>query len=93
MAEIKDDHAARELQNLHHLGDVQLEVKVELGRKKMSLSAVRQLHQGDILVLDVLGENFGLALNNVAFALGEVVINFERKSLRLTRFQQQETGA
>ena len=69
MAEIKDDHAARELQNLHHLGDVQLEVKVELGRKKMSLSAVRQLHQGDILVLDVLpGENFGLALNNVAFA-------------------------
>lgn len=65
----KDDHTARDLQNLHHLGDIQLAVKVELGRKKISLSAIRQLHHGDILVLDLLqGKNFGLTLNNVAFA-------------------------
>ena len=54
---------------LAHRGEMEVEAVVELGRKQLKLSAVRQLRPHAILALEKLaGEPFDLRLNDASFA-------------------------
>ncbi len=80
----KTDWAACEKRNLAHLGNVRLEARVELGRKDMKLSQVRQLQKNDVIQLDKLaGETFTLRLNGVELAEGLISVVGDNMSLRI----------
>lgn len=71
---------------LEHLGDMEVEAIVELGRKKVKLSRTRQLKAGDVIAFDRLaGEAFDVQINGVSFAKGEIVAVGESMACRLTR--------
>ena len=72
--------------NLRHLGNMRVEVVVELGRKNMKLSQVRVWQPGEVLPLDRLaGEAFAVRMNDVLFAEGEIVVGTDLMACRLTR--------
>lgn len=74
---------------LAHLGDIEVEAVVELGRKQLKLSAVRQLRPHAILALEKLaGEPFDLRINDASFAACEVVVVGDSMAVRITRLQQ-----
>ncbi len=81
--------ATDEKTRLKHLGDMEVEAVVELGRKKMKLKRVRQLRKQDIIELDQLaGEAFSIRINDAPFAKGEVIIVGESIACRLTRMME-----
>jgi flagellar motor switch protein FliN/FliY len=77
--------------NLRHLGDMSMEVKVELGRKKMKLRDVRALRKNDNIDLERLaGEAFDVRINDVLFAEGEIVVVTDIMACRLTRLVEPQ---
>ena len=89
----KIDWSQRERHNLAYLGNVRLDARVELGRKGMKLSAVRQLRKNDVIELDKLaGECFALRLNGVEIAAGLVSVAGNGVILRLTRLKELNQG-
>ena len=57
------------------LRDVQLELKVELGRTKMSLDDILQLRKGSVVTLDKLaGQPVDIYINGRLVARGEVLV-------------------
>jgi len=84
--------------SLTDLGDVQLDVVVELGRTRMPLRQARTLKAGDLITLDRLaGEAVQVYLNGHPFAEGETVWVTELLSTRLTHLlpppEAQDEGA
>ncbi len=74
--------------NIEHLGDMPVEVEVELGRKEMMLSQVRKIELQDVIELDVLaGEAFEIRVNGHPFAYGEVVVVTEQVACRVTSLE------
>ncbi len=74
--------------NIEHLGDMPVEVEVELGRKEMLLSQVRKIELQDVIELDVLaGEAFEIRVNGHPFAYGEVVVVTEQVACRVTSLE------
>jgi flagellar motor switch protein FliN/FliY len=77
--------ATDERANLRHLGDIEVEAVVELGRQRIALRQARQLRPGDVLALDTLaGEAFALRVNGAQLAEGETVVVGRSMCLRLT---------
>ena len=77
---------ADETTNLEHLGDIRVDVAVELAARKMKLSEVRGLDRGAVIELDKLaGEAFAIRINGVTFAEGETVVVNDTMACRLTR--------
>ena len=75
--------------NYEHLGDVEVDIAVELGRKKIPLNEAVQLRVRDIIKLDKLaGEAFALRANGHAFAEGEIVVISDVMGCRITRVGQ-----
>jgi flagellar motor switch protein FliN/FliY len=57
------------------LGNVEVDLAVELGRKEMTLGDLRQLKEQDCIELDKLaGEAFDILINGRALAEGEIVV-------------------
>ena len=78
--------AADERTRLKHLGDMEVEAVVELGRKKMKLKQVRQLRKQDIIELDKLcGDSYSVRINDAPFAEGESVVIGGSMACCLTR--------
>lgn len=74
-----------ERSRLQHLGDIEVEAVVELGRMRLSLGRVRRLRVGDVLVTDRLaGERMTLRINGVPFAEGETVVVNRAMACRVT---------
>ena len=72
--------------NLKHLGDMEVEAVVELGRQRMKLSQVRRLREKDVIELDKLcGSAYAVRINGVPFAEGESIVGGETMACRLTR--------
>lgn len=70
---------------LADLGDVEIEVVVELGRRRMTLREARTLTAGDVITIDRLaGEAVQVSLNGHPFAEGETVSATEILCARLT---------
>ncbi len=70
---------------LEPLGDVPLNVSVELGRSDLILRDLLQLGQGSVIELDKLaGEPLEILINNRIISRGEVVVINEKYGIRLT---------
>jgi len=68
------------------LGDVNVEIECELGRKKLTLAELARLREGDVIPLDKLaGEAFDINVNGQAFAEGEIVVVTDLMAVRITR--------
>ena len=64
--------------------DVRLRVSFVLGSKRMSLSKVLKLKEGDIIELDKKLEDYlDVYLNGQKFGIGELIIVNDKFSLRL----------
>jgi flagellar motor switch protein FliN/FliY len=76
--EFKDlfgSHAANEQASLDLLRDVQLDLKIELGRTQMHLEEVLRLKQGAVVTLDKLaGDPVDIYANGRLIARGEVLV-------------------
>ena len=71
--------------NLDLLLDIDLDVKVELGRTIMRIKDVLELGAGSVVELNKLaGEQVDLLVNNKLFAKGEVVVIDENFGVRIT---------
>lgn len=67
------------------LGDIPVEVTVELGRTQMSLREVLELQEGSVIELDRLaGEPLDLKVGGQLIAQGEVVAVDDYYGLRIT---------
>jgi flagellar motor switch protein FliN/FliY len=78
----QDSHA---LLNFDLVRDVELTVKIELGRTRMRLDDVLRLGQGAIVELDRLaGDPVDVFVNDRLVARGEVVVLNEKFAVRLT---------
>jgi len=76
-----------------HMGDVGVEISVELGRKNIPLSQARSLGEKDVIELDKLaGTAFEMRANGHLFAEGETVVVADQMACRITRIIQQERG-
>jgi flagellar motor switch protein FliN len=72
-------------QDLRRLGDVPLEMSVEIGRTQMTVGDTLDLRAGSIVILERLaGEPVDLLVNGTPIARGEVVIVDEQFGLRVT---------
>lgn len=70
--------------------DVELEVTVELGRKKMSIQEVLKLGKGSVIELTKLaGEPIDIYVNQRKLAEGEVVVVDENFAIRITSLVEQ----
>ena len=71
--------------NLDLLRDVELTVRIELGRTKMRLEDVLRLGQGAVVELDRLaGDPVDVYVNDRLIARGEVVVLNDKFAVRLT---------
>ena len=78
--------------NIEHLADMPVEVELELGRKEMMLSQVRDIKLQDVIQLDKLaGEAFEIRVNGHPFASGEVVVVTEQVACRVTSLERHVT--
>ena len=70
---------------------VQVELTVELGRTKISVKELRQLRQGQIVVLDqVVGEPLAIFANGHRVAVGEVVsVAKDQYGIRVTALAEE----
>jgi flagellar motor switch protein FliN/FliY len=74
------------------LRDVELHVRIELGRARMSLEDVLKLDEGSVVELDKLaGEPVDLLVNDRLVARGEVVVVNENFAVRVIEIVAAET--
>lgn len=77
--------AAGSVQSLDFILDIPLKVTVELGRSRMAIREVLELHQGSVIELSKLaGEPLEVLVNDKLVARGEVVVVNEKFGIRLT---------
>lgn len=71
---------------------VQVQLTVELGRSKISVKDLRQLRQGQIVVLDqIVGEPLAIFANGHRVAVGEVVsVAKDQYGIRVTALAAEE---
>lgn len=70
------------------IGNVQVDVTCELGRKCLTLREIRRLKVHDTVELEKLaGESMEVRVNGRRFALGEIVVVAERMAVRLTALE------
>ena len=82
------DSVAKPSANPGRLDNVTVDVTVELGRKEMSVKALTDLKEQDVIELDELaGEAFSIRINDRPFAEGEIVIVNDIMAVRITRLE------
>jgi flagellar motor switch protein FliN/FliY len=75
LSELIGEEGPPEKVSIDLLRDVQLELKVELGRTKMSLDDILQLRKGSVVTLDKLaGDPVDIYVNGRLVARGEVLV-------------------
>ncbi len=76
----------REIRNIDLLRDVEMQVTVELGRKRMQLGRILQLMKGSVVELEKLaGEPVDIFVNGRCIATGDVVVIDEHFGVRITQ--------
>jgi flagellar motor switch protein FliN/FliY len=85
--------AANELASLDLLRDVQLDLKIELGRTQMHLEDVLRLKQGAVVTLDKLaGDPVDIYANGRLIARGEVLVLNDNFCVRVAELVTGENG-
>lgn len=83
--ELSPGEAAEERQPIDLLGDVELDLRVELGRTQMRLEEVLLLRQGSVVALDKLaGDPVDIFVNGRLIARGEVLVMNDNFCIRVT---------
>ena len=83
-----EDHATLEL-----LRDVELDLKIELGRTRMELEDVLQLRKGAVVTLDKLaGDPVDVYVNGRLIARGEVLVLNDNFCVRVTELMVGESA-
>jgi flagellar motor switch protein FliN/FliY len=76
----------------NRLNNVSVNVTVELGHKKMTVSELVNLKEQDVIDLSKLaGEAFDILVNNRPFAEGEIVVVTDLMAVRITRLRPFST--
>lgn len=84
-AELDSSVEANPENKIDMLLEVELDVTIELGRKKMSIQEVLQLGKGSVIELAKLaGEPVDIYVNQKQLAKGEVVVVDENFAIRIT---------
>jgi flagellar motor switch protein FliN len=82
-----------ERHRLKQIGNVDLDMCVELGRKVLSAEEARAMKAGDLIPLDKLaGATMDVIINGRPFADGEIVVSGDRMTVRLTRMREASDG-
>lgn len=80
------ENGLREKAALAHLGDIEVEAVVYLGRQTLKLGEALALRPGSVIVLSRLaGENFPISINRAPLGEGETALVSERMTYRITR--------
>lgn len=75
-------------ERLVHLGNVNVEVCCEAGRKELSLAEARKLEVGSVIKFDKLaGEAFEIFFNGHLVGAGETVVISDIMSVRVTALE------
>ena len=79
---------------LDRVGDIPMQLSVELGRTQATVSEVLTLAPGAVVTLDTLaGEEVDLLANGTAIARGEVVVVGDKLGLRVKEIVEVESDA
>lgn len=71
--------------NIEMIGDIPVQLSVELGRTRLSIKNILQLGQGSVVELDGLaGEPMDIFVNGYLIAQGEVVVVDDKYGIRIT---------
>ena len=80
-----EEKAPREKSSIDMLMDVPMNVKIELGRTKMSVEDILSLGEGSVVELDKLaGDPVDVLVNDKLVARGEVMVVDDNFSVRIT---------
>ena len=86
--------ASKEVATLALVRDVELDVKIELGRTQMYLDDVLRLHKGSVVPLDKLaGDPVDIFVNGRLIARGEVLVLNDNFCVRIAELVAGETVA
>lgn len=79
------------LEEIAALGDVPIEVDVELGRKTMTLGQILSLDRDSVIRMPrSAGENIDILVGGSRIGYGEIVIIEDALGVRITDFRQEE---
>ncbi len=85
LGNLEADHSAGERQPIDLLGEVELDLRIELGRTQMKLEDVLQLRSGSVVALDKLaGDPVDIFVNGKLIARGEVLVMNDNFCVRVT---------
>ena len=78
-------------QEVAHIGDVPIEIEVQLDRRWMNLSEILALEEGSIIEMRrSAGENIDIFIGRKLAAFGEIVIIESTMGVRITDFNIEE---
>jgi flagellar motor switch protein FliN len=78
-------------EEIAHFADVPVEVEVELDRKIMTIGAILDLKQGNVLKMTrSAGENIDILIGGTLVGFGEIVIIEASMGVRITDFNGEE---
>ncbi|WP_442507661.1 flagellar motor switch protein FliN [Novipirellula sp. SH528] len=85
LGNLEPDHSSGERQSIDLLGEVELDLRIELGRTQMKLEEVLQLRSGSVVALDKLaGDPVDIFVNGKLIARGEVLVMNDNFCVRVT---------
>ena len=85
----EDDRAP--MDQIGHLGDVAIDVEVELDRKRLSVREVLELEAGNVLKMTrSAGENIDVLIGGSLIGFGEIVLVEDTVAVRITDFNIEE---
>ena len=77
-------------EQISHLGDVPIQVEVELDRKAMTVRELLALEPGSVVKLPrSAGENIDIVIGGTLIGSGEIVIIEETVGVRITDFNDE----
>jgi len=79
------------MEQIGHLGDVAIEVEVELDRKQLTVREVLELEAGTVLKMTrSAGENIDVLIGGSLVGFGEIVLVEDTVAVRITDFNIEE---
>lgn len=85
----EDDRAP--MDQIGHLGDVGIEVEVELDRKQLTVREVLELEAGSVMKMTrSAGENIDVLIGGSLIGFGEIVLVEDTVAVRITDFNIEE---
>jgi flagellar motor switch protein FliN/FliY len=74
-----------------HLGDVVIDLAVELDRKRMRVRDILDLNVGGVIKMDrSAGENIDILVDQMLIGFGEIVIIEDAMGIRITDFRSDD---